>query len=233
MTVQKMTLKHAVSVAGKVQPGNSKIVGSTYNLPTELCKTGQKLAKVSGSVCASCYATKIEKGIHGKTVLASEWNNYNKWVNCERSEWIHAIAKQIENRSRLKHKNGKAGAGLHRWFSSGDLQGMGMLKAIVEVCKLTPNVKHWLPTKEKGIVNQYLRTVGDFPDNLNVRLSDPMIDGNQIIATDSKITRSSVQKTKELAGHLCPVTADKSRKSCGSCKACWDKSVQYIVYKAH
>ena len=231
--IRKMTLKHAVEVAGKVQQGNSKIVGSTYNLPTDLCKTGQKLAKVPNSVCASCYATKIEKGIHGKTVLASEWKNYNKWLECDRSEWVHAIAKQIENHSRLKQKNGKAGAGLHRWFSSGDLQGMAMLKAIVEVCNLTPNVKHWLPTKEKGLVNQYLRTVGQFPENLNVRLSDPMIDGSQVIATDKHITRSAVQKNSELIGHKCPVTMDKARKSCGDCNACWDKSVSYIVYKAH
>ena len=53
---------------GKVQERNSKIEGSTFNLPTWACNTGSKLAKVAGSVCEKCYATAIEKGIRGATV---------------------------------------------------------------------------------------------------------------------------------------------------------------------
>ena len=34
---------------------------------------------------------------------------------------------------------------------SGDLQSLEMLEAIAEVARQTPEVKHWLPTKEYGI----------------------------------------------------------------------------------
>ena len=36
----------------------SKMPGLSYSLPAWECKTGSKLRKVKGSVCASCYALK-------------------------------------------------------------------------------------------------------------------------------------------------------------------------------
>ena len=36
----------------------SKMPGLSYSLPAWECKTGSKLRKIKGSVCASCYALK-------------------------------------------------------------------------------------------------------------------------------------------------------------------------------
>jgi hypothetical protein len=44
---------------------------------------------------------------------------------------------------------------------------------IIEVCKLTPDTKHWLPTQER----QFLPAPEDVPDNLVIRLSRSKIDG--------------------------------------------------------
>jgi hypothetical protein len=41
-------------VGGLSKP--SKMPGPAYNLPAYKCITGQKLAKVPGSVCHGCYA---------------------------------------------------------------------------------------------------------------------------------------------------------------------------------
>ena len=60
-----------------------------------------------------------------------------------------------------------------RWPSSGDLQGENHLRNIVTLAKHTPDVKHWLSTREAEVV----RAVGQFPDNLVVRLSATKIDG--------------------------------------------------------
>ena len=241
-TATVKTLKQAHEIAGKVQKGNSKIHGSTFNLPTQFCNVGSKLKQITGSVCSDCYAVKIEKGIHGKTVLNSEMNNYNKWKETESTGnyalWVNAMTKQIENHSRLKQKKNEQGFNLHRWFSSGDLQGLSMLECIVQIARNTPTIRHWLPTKEKIVVENYIRKHGKFPDNLTVRVSDSMIDGKQNKPSEYYV-RSTVQgrKTKQedsrLIGYSCPVTLDKKRKSCGDCSACWNKDVSYIIYKQH
>jgi hypothetical protein len=45
-----------------------------------------------------------------------------------------------------------------RWHDSGDLQSLQHLFDIVRIAEALPSVKFWIPTREKGIVNQYLRT---------------------------------------------------------------------------
>lgn len=232
--MKTMTLKLAKEIAGVVQERNTKIEGSTFNLPTWACNTGMKLAQVAGSVCEKCYATAIEKGVHGASVIKSTERNLAKWKDAlDPSEWELAIASQIMAISNRKRKAGRAGAGYHRWFSSGDCQDFDMFVSIMRVAQMTPAIQHWFPTKEKGFVMRYLRLYGEFPENMNVRLSDPMIDGAQLIATDAGFTRSAVADKAELRGHKCPATFNKKQKSCDGCTACWDKGVEYIVYKYH
>jgi hypothetical protein len=59
------------------------------------------------------------------------------------------------------------------WFDSGDLQGTNHLRNIATVAAHTPDVWHWLPTRE----HETVRAVGAFPPNLTVRLSGQTIDG--------------------------------------------------------
>ena len=50
-----------VKEAKKITEGftkTSKMPGLSYSLPAWECKTGSKLRKIKGSVCASCYALK-------------------------------------------------------------------------------------------------------------------------------------------------------------------------------
>ena len=54
------------------------------------------------------------------------------------SRWAEVMAFLIEQNS----------CGYFRWHDSGDLQGQQHLDQIIEVCRLTPDVKHWLPTRE-------------------------------------------------------------------------------------
>ena len=50
-----MLKKEAEKIVGGLSKP-SKMPGPAYNLPASACITGQKLAKVPGSVCAGCYA---------------------------------------------------------------------------------------------------------------------------------------------------------------------------------
>jgi hypothetical protein len=116
----------------------------------------------------------------------------------------------------------------HRWFDSGDLQSVEMLAAIVDVCRMTPDVRHWLPTREASFVKAYLAERGAFPDNLVVRVSSTMVgDGPRDYPNTSTVHRHD----EEHAGVACEA---KSRgNKCGPCRACWSRDVANVSYPLH
>jgi hypothetical protein len=52
-----MKVKEAIKITDSFTR-TSKMPGLSYSLPAWECKTGSKLRKIPGSVCASCYALK-------------------------------------------------------------------------------------------------------------------------------------------------------------------------------
>jgi hypothetical protein len=69
--------------------------------------------------------------------------------------WVEAMATLINSK---KSK-------WFRWHDSGDVQDVGHLFKIFEVCKLTPDTSHWLPTREAW--TQYF--LNRVPGNLTLR----------------------------------------------------------------
>ena len=225
------TVKQAVSIAGRVQDGNSKILGSTWSLPPTACKVGAKLIKVEGSTCSKCYDMKSYRMY--PSVRKGRDNNLTLWDNAETNgrdaiaDLATALAFQIDKISKKKQKKGEAGAMLHRWFTGGDLQSVAMLEAFAYVAKLLPHINFWLPTREKAIVNKFYAKTLDIPSNLVIRVSAAMIDGQ---ATAHQNT-STVHKDGDAIGYDCP--AYKQGGNCGDCTACWNSEVKNVSYKAH
>jgi hypothetical protein len=120
-------------------------------------------------------------------------------------------------------------SGFFRWFDSGDLQSIKTLKGIVRIAIALPEIQFWLPTKEYGIVSEYVELFGSFPPNLTVRLSAYMVDkdGPNSLAQGLGLTTSEVRTKNE----TCP--APKQGNKCLDCRACWNKDVQTVVYKKH
>ena len=79
------------------------------------------------------------------------------------SRWVRAMVTLMEGR---KH---------FRWHDSGDIQSSWHLKRILEVCKQTPNTKHWLPTREAQLLA--LMDPDIIPPNLIIRLSATKVNG--------------------------------------------------------
>ena len=159
------TLKSAIETAGKVSLGNGKMPGSTFAMSATKCKTGSKLAKIKDSTCSRCYALKLEK--LRPSVHQGWMANYTKATNqiaANPDQWAKAAAFQIV---RAWQKSGQA---FHRWFDSGDLQSVEMLEAIAQAARLTPDIKHWLPTRESAIVKAWLKS-NECPSNLVIRVS--------------------------------------------------------------
>jgi hypothetical protein len=196
----------------------SKMPGYGYSLPALECRTGSKLRDVKGSTCSGCYAMK------GRYVFPSVQRAlYRRLEAIGRPHWAEAMAELISRR----------GGDYFRWHDSGDLQSLDHLRAIVRVCELTPTVQHWLPTREYRTVQSFITSGGEFPPNLNVRMSAHMLGG--IVPTFPRlpmVTVSTVSIDARPAGsHACP--APLQGNSCGDCRACWDRGVSLVDYHKH
>jgi hypothetical protein len=133
-------------------------------------------------------------------------------------QWSQAMAFQI-----LRYNTD----GYHRWFDSGDLQNAEMLDAICQVCYMTPDIKHWLPTQERAIVAVYFQN-HEQPSNLIVRISASKIDGK---LPNAKYTSNVFTDVEHIHGQECE--ARKRGNNCGDCRACWDRRVSNVSYPKH
>lgn len=218
----KLTTKLAEEIVGGLSKP-SKMPGFAYSIPAKECNVGGKMHKVEGSTCEKCYALK------GRYMFPNVQKAlYRRLQAIDDPQWVDAMAFLINKRS-AKHP-------FFRWHDSGDIQSVSHLEKIVEVCNKTPQVKHWIPTREyvkvgnrEPIVQSFLDKGGVIPDNLTVRLSALMNNGPAPTAIAKKIGVQT--STVSTAGFSCP--ASLQGNVCGDCRACWDKSVENITYKKH
>ena len=183
----------------------SKMPGFSIGIPAKECKTGAKLRKIKGSVCYGCYAL---KGCYVfPDVQAAQ---YKRLKAIKKKKWIEAMAHQI-NSKKVKY---------FRWHDSGDVQNLEHLNKIYEVCKLTPSIKHWMPTREAWISDHVTRA----PDNLIIRFSMPMVD--QAAAGSWPNTSTVVT-----SGATCPAPSQGGK--CKECRQCWTKSIKNVSYGKH
>lgn len=210
-----MTMAMAESLIGSLSHP-SKMPGWGWGISTAWCNVGRKLVNVANAVCKLCYADrghykqKNVQAAHTKRLLASS-----------RVDWSNLMAFMINFRSKRK------GGDVFRWFDSGDLQSVELLTKICQVCEQTPNVKHYLPTKEYGIVSDFVKQGGVIPDNLCIRLSAYMIDGPLPLALSRRLGVQTAMSVRQ--DWSCP--AHEQGNKCLDCRKCWDRSVEVITYK--
>ena len=199
-----MLKKEARKITGGLS-APSKMPGPAYNLPAWQCITGAKLVKVNGSVCAGCYAL---KGRYRFNNVQSALRR--RAASLMHPDWIDAMVALI------------SGHEYFRWHDSGDIQSVEHLKRIFEVCKRTPDTKHWMPTREA----RFLRLMDPdiIPSNLIIRMSSHMIDQGPVTFWPWTSTVSTKSKT-------CP--AMDQGNSCKDCRACWDRKITNVTYPKH
>ena len=201
-----MLKKEASKITGGLSaPG--KMPEGSYNLPARACQTGAKLRLVPDTPCYKCYAFKGRYNFPNvKDALARRLDSITH------PQWVEAMAVLIKGK---KH---------FRWHDSGDIQSVDHLKKIFQICDLTPDTMHWLPTQER----QFLPLPGSkIPKNLIIRLSNAKND----TVPGQAWSHWSTVVSKPRAGHVCP--APKQGNQCGSCRACWSKDVYEVQYRIH
>jgi hypothetical protein len=210
-----LSVKAAVAIAGTLSKP-SKMPGRGYSIPTAYCGVGGKLRDVKGSTCEHCYAHK-RGNYRFHNVQAGLENRYRSLMH---PQWCAAMAALITAQS----------PEYFRWHDSGDIQGPWHLANICEVARLTPNTRHWLPTREYRMVKQYLASGGTIPENLCVRLSAHMVDGSTPDIAGLPV--STVHTAGAPTGcHSCPALMQGN--VCGECRACWRKDVAHVSYHVH
>ena len=186
----------------------SKMPGLSYSLPAWECQVGSRLRAVKGSVCSGCYAL---KGNYTR-YPAIKKAQYYRLQSLRHPQWIPAMVAQIKRQKYF------------RWHDAGDLQSVQHLKNIFEVCKLTPSVKHWLPTREVKYTS--LMDPAVVPTNLKIIISDHMIDQERGVLSWPYTSGVSTN-----GAATCPAPSQGGK--CKSCRACWDRSVTRVVYGKH
>ena len=190
-------------VGGLSKP--SKMPGWAYGLPAKECKTGSKLRLVKDSVCYNCYAL---KGCYVFKVVQDA--QYRRLASIKHELWTAAMALLINSKKSKEF----------RWHDSGDVQDEDHLMKIFAVCKLTPDVKHWMPTREAWVKH----FLPECPENLVIRFSMPMIDQAAAGGWDNT-------STVVTAGATCP--SAQQDNECKDCRNCWNKDIKNISYGKH
>jgi hypothetical protein len=200
-----MLKKEAKEITGGLTY-TTKMPGPSYNTPASRCITGAKLRNVKNSVCSSCYALKGNYKRFPKVEEALE----RRFQSLGHGSWVEAMATLIKG-----HK-------FFRWHDAGDLQSMQHLENIFEVCRLTPDTQHWMPTREARFLS--LMDPDIVPSNLIIRMSSHMIDQKPVKfwPWTSTVTTGDAS---------CP--APKQGNTCGSCRACWSRDVKTVSYGKH
>lgn len=196
----------------------TKMPCKSYSLPTVACITGFRMSQIAGSICANCYA---QKGNYHRYAGNIEPTQHARLVSLDNPLWIASMVVSIGDDD------------FFRWHDSGDLQSVRHLELIAEVARQTPGCKHWLPTREYGIVAEFIRKNGALPENLIIRLSAMFPDVPVKIPASlqgiANITASNVHSKKPL-GTEC--RAPKNNGKCGDCRLCWNSQivVSYLIH---
>lgn len=162
--------------------------------------------------CQGCYAT--TGNYRFPNVKAPREFNREDW---KRDTWVSDMIEALDN-SRY-----------FRWFDSGDMYDLKLANKIYRIMLSTPHVKHWLPTRMHKFdkFKPVLEAMQLLP-NVSVRFSSDSVTGGLIegLNTSTIFSDTLPEGAKECEAY-------KHDGKCNGCRACYDKSVSVIAYKAH
>ncbi len=206
--------KQALPIIGGLS-APSKMPWWGWSISAKHCVTGKKLHQQPGTTCEHCYALK------GRYMFPNVTSAHDRRLQAlSHPDYVEAFV------SVLSHLY-KGTEDRFRWFDAGDLQSVDHLRIICDIARQTPQVRHWLPTREYSFVREYLRSGGDVPENLVIRMSHNLV-GQAPSGRLFDLPFSTVDVNRADI-HQCP--APTTENKCASCDACWTK--KDINYHAH
>ena len=162
--------------------------------------------------CQGCYAV----GGNYRFANVRKPREFNR-TDWQRDDWVQDMVKELD------------GDRYFRWFDSGDVYHPDLARKILQVMRLTPWVKHWLPTRSHKLprIRPILEEMRSLP-NVAVRYSSDAVDGSYTAEHGSTIVPDDAPRD---GVHTCQAYNHDGK--CSGCRACWDKNVPVIGYVAH
>jgi len=203
----------------------SKMPEFSFSLPRLITCPGSQ----DSEVCAKCYASR------GRYL----WDNVklttlDRLEDTKKDTWVLKMAIALFPRK------------WHRWHDMGDIYDLTYMGKIAEVCALTPQTRHWIPTKVWRLpwARKGLKALGGL-DNVTVRWSGTQFVrgrvkefgefGEDVIGgVVLKGRRPSLMDTRMAAQGeylICPAHEQEGR--CGQCRACWYPEHRMVAYLYH
>jgi hypothetical protein len=203
--------------------------GFSTSTPAKNCITGSKLRQIKGSVCEKCYAY---KGNYARPNVRKAMEK--RLAGIHHPQWVDAMAVLIRHHCR--------NVPYFRWHDSGDIQSVAHLANICAIANALPQIKFWIPTRERQFVKRFMAT-NAVPKNLVIQVSDPLIREPRRHSSKSFPNTSGVapRMPKDEWGrrvdsnrrvlHHCP--APMQDHECKDCRACWDSRTKHVIFLQH
>lgn len=196
----------------------SKMPWYSWSTSAFECITGSKLRQIPGSTCSTCYALKGRyvfpnvKAAHARRRAALSHPQFEEAFVFALNT-LYARGRRTYTRNDMLVPENR-----FRWFDSGDIDSVATLAKIVRIAEQTPQIDHWLPTREVAILKTWLAVHKQFPANLLVRISTPMI-GDRFAKQPLGLPFSTVDRSD---GDISVCPAPTQDNKCNDCRACWD-----------
>ncbi len=235
----------AIKAFGKPTRASKMPCACSPSLPPSACPIGSKLRNVPTSPCFKCYAARLGKAYPSagrrwsanlrtlRRALADAPEHYQLRClpTCKTCAWIKAAVLLLRDEARHFADDRV------RWQVAGDIQNVEHARMIYDVCSLTPELSHRMPTMEAGVV-RYLADRESIrpPENLKVTLSLPRCNVFRASCRDfptSNVWTREFFASHEPDGFVCPAVLEKH--PCNDCRACWngEQSKPHVIYPQH
>ena len=233
--------------------GVEKIGGATWSLPAvATCPTIDES-------CADCYA--LTGFYHAN--LAAQVGRVMRLEYLQAQirqddlgQWVAWMVEAL-GKLRTSSQDDENGRRFFRWHDSGDVFHEAYARAILDVCRATPEISHWLPTRAVSLMERALAETANYPSNLSITVScvragryearqKASVRAIQVMHPEAKVTLTYTDPQPRNApadwGQFewiygpgvaeCPVTTSgaRERRSCAGCRRCWDQSDTPTVY---
>lgn len=198
-----------ISVTSKLDGVRSWSLQARETCPGSIDANGELVP-----ACAGCYA--VGGNYRYPNVREPRIENRDDW---QRPEWVSDMVAALRNDR------------FFRWFDSGDMYALPLAEKILEVMTLTPDVRHWLPTRMHKF-SKFASVIARMQalPNVMVRPSSDSVTGEYTSGVHGSTIVPSIDQVP--AGATLCHAANNAGK-CGACRACYSKDVPVVAYVAH
>ena len=202
----------------------------SWSLPAGFSCPGA--TKDKESPCAHCYAS---QGMYLlDTTARAQWIRFQWTRDClktaeGRQTWISTMAEAIR----------ATGTKYFRWHDSGDLFSPAYVKAVAEVCPLTPSVCHWLATQSfnvptlDGAIREHLLPLPNVVVRPSVARMDAFPPRRRSIGYAAGATVYTAKGNAHKSVRLCPKSTLGGSCASNDCRLCWNAPTVPVGYLVH